>query len=56
MCAFKWNKREEHKMRKITESAVQAFRDTIFMDENSRATDSKNIQALRRLAVYLGGE
>lgn len=56
MCAFKWNKREEHKMRKITESAVQAFRDSLFMDEKSRATVSKYIQAVRRLAVFLGGE
>ena len=43
-------------MRKITESAVQAFRDSLFMDEKSRATVSKYIQAVRRLAVFLGGE
>lgn len=38
-------------MRKITESAVQAFRDSLFMDEKSRATVSKYIQAVRRLSL-----
>lgn len=43
-------------MRKITESKIEAFENSLYMNEKSKATVKKYIQAVSRLAEFLNGD
>ena len=43
-------------MNLITMQKIQAFEESLYLNEKSKATVSKYLQAVRKLAEYLHGE
>ena len=43
-------------MNLITMQKIQAFKESLYLNEKSKATVSKYLQAVRKLAEYLRGE
>lgn len=43
-------------MKQLTEEKIQAFEESLYLNEKSKATVSKYLRTVRKLAEYLQGE